>query len=222
MTVLDLIGPQQILSSLGNVEVHLVWKDRNLVTSDSGVTLQPSATFETCPKSLTLLFVPGGAQGTVACIRDPEVLDFLAERGASAGYVTSVCTGSLLLGAAGLLEGYRATSHWQTRSLLPLVGSTPVGARVVEDRNRITGAGVTAGIDFGLRVASRLRNEKYAKALQLTYEYDPQPPYQAGTPAGAGPEITGMMDAMFAPFLVTMTEAIRLARARRPVRKHAG
>jgi len=219
LTLLDLIGPQQFLASLGNVQVHLVAKEPGPVTSDSGVVIQPGATFESCPEKLTLLFVPGGSEGTVACLRDEAVLDFLATRGAKADYVTSVCTGSLVLGAAGLLDGYRATSHWQVRHLLPLVGATPAAERVVEDRNRITGAGVTAGLDFALRVAARLRNEKYAKSLQLAYEYNPEPPFRAGTREGAGEEVAGMLDAMYKPMVDAMAAASRQAYGRRG---HAG
>ncbi len=199
MTALDLIGPNQILASLMNINVHLVWKDRGLITTDTGIPIQPTMTFKNCPDALTVLFVPGGADGTVALMDDPVVLDFLTQKGKTARYVTSVCTGSLLLGAAGLLKGYQATSHWAFRDLLPLMGATVVAERFVEDRNRITGGGVTAGIDFGLHLAAKLRNEKYAKAMQLGLEYDPQPPYHAGTPAGAGADITQMMRALYEP-----------------------
>jgi cyclohexyl-isocyanide hydratase len=140
-------------------------------------------------------------------MRDDAVLDFLADRGARAKYVTSVCTGSLLLGCAGLLKGYRATSHWVALSLLPLVGATPVHERVVEDRNRITGAGVTAGIDFGLVVAARLRGRVYAEMLQLINEYDPQPPFDAGTPAKAGNGLSEHLRSTLAPSV----EAFRIA-----------
>ncbi len=216
LTLLDLIGPQQFLAALGNVQVHLVWKDRSLVTTDTGIAIQPSRSFSECPEKLTLLFVPGGSEGTVACMRDPEVLRFLAERGAKADWVASVCTGSLVLGAAGLLDGYRATSHWTARSLLPLVGATPVAERVVVDRNRITGAGVTAGLDFALHLAAKLRNERYAKALQLAFEYDPKPPFQAGTPEGAGPEVAGMLNLMYAPTIAAMADAARSSAERAP------
>ena len=199
MTALDLIGPNQVLSGLMNIEVHLVWKDKSLISTDSGVVIQPNLTFKDCPENLTVLFVPGGAEGTVALMNDPVVLDFLRHKGKTARYVTSVCTGSLILGAAGLLKGYRATSHWAFRDLLPLMGATLVAERFVEDRNRITGAGVTAGLDMSFHLASKLRNEKYAKAMELGLEYDPQPPYHAGTPAGAGADITQMLQALYTP-----------------------
>ncbi len=199
MTALDLVGPNQILASLMNINVNLVWKDKSLVATDTGIPIQPTMTFKNCPDNLTVLFVPGGADGTVALMNDPVVLDFLAQKGKTARYVTSVCTGSLVLGAAGLLKGYRATSHWAFRDLLPLMGATVAAERVVEDRSRITGGGVTAGIDFGLRLAAKLRNEKYAKAMQLGLEYDPQPPYHAGTPVGAGADITQMVQTIYKP-----------------------
>jgi cyclohexyl-isocyanide hydratase len=141
---LDVFGPHAVLAALGNVQVHLVWKTRDAVVAASGVPLQPTTTFAECPRDLTLLFVPGGLEGGTALMNDPGVLAFLQDRGQRAQYVTSVCTGSLLLGAAGLLQGYRATSHWTVRELLPLFGAEPVAQRVVEDRNRITAGGVTS------------------------------------------------------------------------------
>lgn len=214
MTALDLVGPHQILAALGNVNVHVVWKDTNPLTTDAGLVVRPTMALRDCPDDLTVLFVPGGSRGTVPLMDDPEVVDFLARKGRTARYVTSVCTGSLLLGAAGLLRGYRATSHWGFRDLLPLMGATLVAERVVEDRNRITGAGVTAGIDFGLRLAALLRNEKHAKSLQLTLEYDPQPPYRAGTPSGAGADITHMLLAAFEPTYEQGQAAARRAQQR--------
>lgn len=190
-TALDLIAPHTFFAGLMNVDVHLVWKDKQPVAFDRGGTaLLPTATFSECPKDLDLLFVPGGLDGTVKVMQDEAVLDFLVDRGSRAKYVTSVCTGSLVLGCAGLLKGYRATSHWAARDVLPLLGAIPVAERVVEDRNRITGAGVTSGIDFGLTVSARLRDRTYAEMLQLINEYDPQPPFQAGTPTQAGPGLT--------------------------------
>lgn len=201
MTALDLIGPLQMFAAMGNVEVHLVWKERGKpVVSDAGVPILPTRSFAECPDNLTVLFVPGGARGTVAVMQDRAVLDFLVRKSRTAKWITSVCTGSLVLGAAGLLKGYKATSHWSMRDeILPLLGAIPVQARVVEDRNRMTGAGVTAGMDFALRLVAKLRNEKMARAIQLGMEYDPQPPYHAGTPAGAGEDVLSMMQAMFYP-----------------------
>jgi len=186
LTLLDLIGPQTVFSWFANI--HLVWKTKDLVFSDTGIGIQPTSTFETCPRELDILFAPGGF-GQQGIMNDGEVLGFLADRGAQAKYVTSVCSGSLLLGAAGLLKGYKATSHWAARESLRMFGAEPVEARVVVDRNRITGGGVTAGIDFGLVILAKLRGDDAAKLTQLAMEYDPEPPFAAGSPKTAGPAI---------------------------------
>jgi putative intracellular protease/amidase len=189
MVLLDLVGPQTVFALL-MAKVHLVGRHRGPISTDVGVTVSPTTTFAECPEQPDVLFVPGGLKGTVAAMDDQATLDFLASRGARARFVTSVCTGSLLLGAAGLLRGYRATSHWYVRDLLPFLGATPAAERVVVDRNRLTGGGVTAGLDFGLTLAAALRGENYARRIQLVLEYAPQPPYQAGTPETAGPVAT--------------------------------
>ena len=190
MYALDLVGPHAFLADLPNVETHLLWKTLEPISTEHRMHLVPTSTLSACPKHLDVLFVPGGTRGTIAMMQDNEVLDFLADRGESARYVTSVCTGSLILGAAGLLRGYKATSHWNKRDLLSLLGAFPEQKRIVEDRNRITGGGVTSGMDFGLVLASRLRGADEAKMQQLLNEYDPQPPFDAGTPSKAGPELT--------------------------------
>jgi cyclohexyl-isocyanide hydratase len=190
MYPLDLVGPHTFLAGLMNVDVHLVWKNLDPIVGSQKFALTPTLKLSDCPKDLDVLFIPGGSPGTEHMMRDREVLDFVADRGSRARYVTSVCTGSLILGAAGLLKGYRATSHWATRDILPLLGAIPVDQRIVEDRNRITGGGVTSGIDFGLLLAARLNDETYAKMLQLINEYDPQPPFHAGNVKQAGPVIT--------------------------------
>jgi cyclohexyl-isocyanide hydratase len=168
--------------------IHLVWKTRDLVVADSGIAIQPTCTFDECPRGLDVLFVPGGL-GQQPIMGDTEALAFLADRATSAKYVTSVCGGSLLLGAAGLLQGYKATCHWSSREALRMFGAEPVDARVVVDRNRVTGGGVTAGIDFGLVLLAKLRGEELAKLTQLAMEYDPDPPFHAGSPKSAGPVI---------------------------------
>lgn len=198
MTALDLTGPQYMLVGLMGAQVHLVAESLTPVMTDTGVIITPTKTFETCPPDLDVLFVPGGSRGTVEAAKDPKVLAFLRDRGSRAKLVTSVCTGSLVLGAAGLLEGYQATSHWVTRDLLTRFGAIPVDARVVVDRTRITGAGVSAGIDLGLLIVKRLRDEEYAKAMCLLAEYAPEPPVVAGTPAQAGPVTTKIMTDMCA------------------------
>ena len=171
-TALDLIGPHTFLAALGNVKVHLVWKSLEPVTSDNGLRIHPNASFNDCPQDLRSCSSLA-VSSTIELMNDTEVLGFLRDRGARAKYVTSVCTGFLVLGAAGLLNGYKATSYWLVPEMLPLFGADLVNERVVMDRNGITGAGVTAGIDFGLSMAARLRDEPYAEMLQLAFEYDP-------------------------------------------------
>jgi len=213
-TALDLIGPQYMFASLMGAKVHLVAKTRDLVTSDTGVAMQPTITFAECPEDLTLVCVPGGTRGTLAAMEDTETIAFLKDRGARAKYVTSVCTGSLVLGAAGLLQGYKATSHWIAQDLLKYFGAIPTAGRIVQDRNRITAGGVTAGIDFGLTLVSQLRDADYAQMVQLLAEYAPQPPFTTGTPATAAPQQTQMLKEMLGPFL-TKAESVSHAAAQR-------
>ena len=200
MTALDLIGPQFMFGSLSGAKVLLVAKSVDPVTSDTGVTITPTATFDTCPRDLTVLFTPGGTDGTLAAASDPATLAFMADRGAAAQYVTSVCTGSLVLGAAGLLKGYKATSHWSVRDVLAGFGAIPTDARVVRDRNRITGAGVTAGLDFGLTMVAELRGRTYAECCQLVGEYDPAPPFDAGSLKTAPAGVRNSMVQLYAGF----------------------
>lgn len=200
MILLDLAGPLTCFNMM-MADVHLVWKTMDPVKTDTGVTVAPTTTFAECPEEADVLFVPGGLGGTTVMMEDDEVVAFLRSLGRRCRYVTSVCTGSLLLGAAGLLKGRRATSHWYTRDLLVLFGATPTKERVVEDGNVITGGGVTAGIDFGLTLASRLRGEDTAKFIQLLLEYDPQPPFNAGSPEEAGRAIVASVLTRRAPAL---------------------
>ena len=187
VTQLDLTGPAQVLSRLGGSTVDLVWKSRDPVPTDSGFALLPTATIEAVAGA-DILCVPGGF-GCIDVMHDDEVLHWVRRVGLNAQWVTSVCTGSLILGAAGLLQGYRATSHWAWRDYLKLFGAEPIAERVVFDRNRVTGGGVTAGIDFALALTAKIRGERFAKAIQLGLEYDPQPPFDAGGPATAGEEL---------------------------------
>ncbi len=186
VTQLDLTGPAQFLSRMSDTAVHLVWKDTGPIPTDAGFAIMPTDTFNTCPK-LDLVCVPGGG-GQPAVMHDKDAIGWLQLQCTEAKYVTSVCSGSLLLGAAGLMRGYRAASHWAFRDKLSLFGATPVAERVVKDRNRITGGGVTAGIDFALAVIEEVRGTEEAKAIQLAYEYAPQPPFDSGTPESSGPE----------------------------------
>ncbi|MBV8759461.1 MAG: DJ-1/PfpI family protein [Deltaproteobacteria bacterium] len=187
LTQLDLTGPHEVLARLPGATVHLVARTREPVRSETGLAILPTATFADVPRA-DLLFVPGG-WGQVAAGDHAETLAWLRAVGATASWVTSACTGALLLGIAGLLEGYRATTHWAFHDLLSLVGATPVHERVVLDRNRITGGGVTAGIDAALIIAERTCGRAVAEAIQLQLEYDPQPPFTAGHPRTADPAL---------------------------------
>lgn len=200
-TALDLVGPQHMFSALMGARMHFVAKTRDVVVTDTGLPIQPTLTFADCPKDLLIVCVPGGTSGTLAAMRDPETIAFLQDRGSRAQLVTSVCTGSLVLGAAGLLEGYRATSHWLTVDLLPHFGAIPVRERVVRDRNRITGGGVTAGIDFGLTIVKEFCDLDYAKGVQLLAEYDPMPPLDAGSPDKAGDAAVTLVKSFVKPWL---------------------
>jgi cyclohexyl-isocyanide hydratase len=180
---LDLTGPYEVFASLPNAKVHLIWKTRSTIDSATGLVLGATMTFGECP-ALDVLCVPGGG-GVNALLQDKEVLDFLRAQAARARYVTSVCTGSLVLGAAGLLKGRKATTHWLSHDFLERFGAIPVHGRVVRDGNLITAGGVTAGIDFGLVVVSELVGREHAEAIQLALEYAPQPPFNSGTPEEA-------------------------------------
>ena len=185
VTQLDLTGPAQVLSRLPNARVHLVWHSLDPVPTDAGFSILPNATFASLPAP-DLLCVPGG-MGIADVIDDDVALQWVQMAGATATWVTSVCTGALILGAAGLLEGYQATTHWAWHDRLSLFGATPVKARSVIDRNRATGGGVTAGIDFALALVARIAGEETARTIQLALEYDPAPPFSSGSPEGAGP-----------------------------------
>jgi cyclohexyl-isocyanide hydratase len=187
MTALDIIGPQQVWSTLPGVELHRIWKTLDPVKTDDGMMVLPDTTFENCPP-LDIICIGGGmAQGLVE--DDAEILAFLRQQGSTAKFITSVCGGSQFLAKAGLLEGYRAATHWAARSQLAALGIEVGTERVVVDRNRITGGGVTAGIDFGLTIASILYSEEVAKITQLLMEYNPVPPFDTGSPEKAGPEL---------------------------------
>ena len=175
MTQLDITGPFEVLARLPNARIHLLWKRIEPVRSDVGLILVPTTSFEACP-ALDVLCI-GGGPGRNAVMEDAETLAFIARIGATARYVTSVCSGSLILAAAGLLRGYRSTCHWLSRDQLSLMGAIPDNARVVIDRNRISGGGVTAGIDFAFTLAAELFGEDVACRLQLMLDYDPKPPF---------------------------------------------
>jgi cyclohexyl-isocyanide hydratase len=214
-TALDLVGPHYMLASLMGATTLIVAKTMEPVASDLKLAIMPSVTFETCPADLDIICVPGGSEGTLAAIDDGATMAFVRDRGSRAKFITSVCTGSMVLGAAGLLRGYKATSHWATREVLRDFGAEPVDARVVVDRNRITGAGVTAGLDFGLSLVAMLRDETYAQSLQLLAEYDPAPPFSAGTLAKAPRGPADMMSAMLQPIAARFAQAAKQAGAAR-------
>jgi cyclohexyl-isocyanide hydratase len=186
VTQLDLTGPAQVLSRLGNVKLDLVARTRDPVATDAQFALLPTASFAEVPRT-DILCVPGGF-GTIAAMEDAETLAWLRQVAGTAQWVTSVCTGSLLLAAAGLLTGYRAACHWASRDQLAWFGAKPVAERVVFDRNRVSGGGVTAGIDFALALTAAIRGEEHARFVQLSLEYDPVPPFDSGSPERAGPE----------------------------------
>jgi cyclohexyl-isocyanide hydratase len=185
LTQLDLTGPYEVFARLPDTRVLLVAPRLEPVVSEYGLAILPDTIFEEAP-FFDVLFVPGG-NGINTLLEDDAFLAFLRRQGEQAKYVTAVCTGALLLGAAGLLRGYRATTHWLSLDLLPLLGAVPIAERVVVDRNRITGAGVTAGIDFALTVAANLHGEEVARRIQLMLEYDPLPPFPCGSPRRADP-----------------------------------
>jgi cyclohexyl-isocyanide hydratase len=184
---LDLTGPHEIFASLPDTLVHLVARTMETVTSSSGLLLVPTVTYDACPQ-LDVLCIPGGA-GVNALLRDAVTLEFVRQQATGAGYVTSVCTGALVLGAAGLLRGRRATTHWASHDLLTAFGAVPVKARVVRDGNLLTGGGVTAGIDFALSLAAELVGRPAAELIQLVFEYAPAPPFDAGSPETAPPAV---------------------------------
>lgn len=214
LTQLDLTGPAQVLARMSGAELHFVWKTLDPVPSDCPLALVPTATFADCPP-LDMICVPGG-YGCTAMMRDEQVLGWLRAQAAGAQVVSSVCTGSLILAAAGLLDGYRAGCHWAWGDQLALFGATFVRERVVIDRDRITGGGVTAGVDFAFRLIERLRGRAEAEAIQLALEYDPRP-LAGGTPDSARPEVRARVEAAMAQRLGSrLNEIAAIARARKP------
>jgi cyclohexyl-isocyanide hydratase len=196
MTQLDMTGPAQFLSRLPGAKVDYVWATLDPVPTDAGFAIVPTATFADVPAP-DIICVPGGV-GVSDVMNTDAAMDWLRQAGATAQWVTSVCTGSLILGAAGLLKGYQATTHWAWHHHLALFGAEPVKARTVVDRNRVTGGGVTAGIDFALTLMAQVAGEGYAKAVQLGLEYDPAPPFDAGSPEKAGQELVATYAAAMA------------------------
>ena len=212
VTQLDATGPAQVLARTPGATLHMIWKTRDPVKTDAGFSIVPTTTFADCPQ-LDVICIPGGA-GQIDLMNDAETLAFVAAQGAKARYVTSVCTGSLVLGAAGLLNGYKSACHWASRDLLSAFGAIPVAERVVRDRNRFSGGGVTAGIDFGLTLLAELAGDELAQSVQLGLEYDPQPPFQSGSPEKAGPVRTARVRAQMEKMIARRQEANARAAAR--------
>ena len=213
LTQLDLTGPHEVLSFPPNIDVDLLWHRIEPVASISGLVLMPTATFDDYELP-DVLFIPG-APGQLQAMDDAPLIDFVKRAGNEATYITSVCTGSLVLAAAGLLIGKRATSHWSVVDQLALMGAEPVRERVVEDGNIITGAGVTAGIDFALTLIARLNGEQAAKAIQLGIEYDPDPPFNGGSIETADPEMVALQTERGADLATRRREAAtRIGRER--------
>ncbi|GAA0471304.1 DJ-1/PfpI family protein [Parasphingorhabdus litoris] len=199
-TALDLVGPHFFFACMMGAKVDLVTTEENLapVASDLQLAIAPTAKLEEISGPLDILFVPGGTTGTAKVMADKRSINWISAQAKTARYITSVCTGSMILGKAGLLQGKRATSHWGAHAVLPDYGAIPVDKRVVVDGNIITGAGVSAGIDFGLSLVAALRGTKYAEALRLQAEYAPEPPVDGGTLATTDPAVADAMNGMFA------------------------
>lgn len=187
MTTLDIVGPQTVFSALPGIKLHRIWKALEPIEADDGMVVVPDTTFADCPP-LDVLCIGGGLK-QMMIVDDPEVLEFLKKQGNTAQFITSVCGGSMFLAKAGLLQGYRAATHWAMREELAKLGVEVGTERVIVDGNRISGGGVTAGIDFGLTVAKVLRGEEAAKMVQLAIEYNPAPPFDVGSPEKAGSEL---------------------------------
>ena len=212
LTQLDLTGPAEVFYRMPGAKVQLLWKTIEPVSSDRGMAILPTMRFADC-HALDLICVPGGA-GQIDLMDDEETLDFLRRIAPACQLVTSVCTGSLVLAAAGLLEGYKATSHWSSIDQLSLLGAIPVAERVVRDRDRVTGAGVTSGIDFALTVVADLLGEEAAREIQLQMEYDPEPPFQSGSPRSASPALVQAMREKIGPFIARRMAATERAASR--------
>lgn len=214
MTSLDALGPFEVLARTPDSICHLVWKNRQPVQGDTGLLVTPTVSFADAPQ-FDVIVVPGGP-GQNELMADDELLGFLRRQAPGAQWVTSVCTGSLLLAAAGLLDGYKATCHWLSLDFLRLFPVQVVPERVVIDRNRVTGAGVTSGLDFAFVLLDLLRGADVARKLQLMLEYDPAPPFRSGHPRVADEGTVAAVRAMAAGMLA-VREAVSVQAARRQV-----
>jgi cyclohexyl-isocyanide hydratase len=199
LTQLDMTGPYEVMNGVPGAELHTIWREAGVVRADSGLGLVASDSYKSCP-TLDVLIVPGG-RGQIELMQDEETLDFLRLQGEKARYLVSVCTGALLYGAAGLLQGYKAATHWAFMELLPMFGAIPVHERVVKDRNRITGGGVTAGIDIALQVVAEVAGVETAREIELGIEYNPAPPFRCGHPSLADAALLARLKERFGPLL---------------------
>ena len=181
-TTLDLIGALQPLAQIPDVKTEIVAREPGANPTDTGAAIMADANFETASTAPDVILVPGGGTPSIDVLEDQATMDFLAKQGETTGWIVAVCTGSLLLGKAGLLKGYKAASHWSVIDTLDAFGAIPVHERVVVDRNRCTGGGVTAGVDIGLTVAGKLAGEDTARVIELVLEYNPAPPFGTGHP----------------------------------------
>jgi len=212
MTQLDMTGPYEVFANLPGATVHLLWKTLEPVAAATGFRITPDTTLDAC-LPLDVICVPGGP-GVAALMEDDRVLNFLRAQAETARFVTSVCTGALVLGAAGLLRGKRATTHWASRDFLAPLGAIPAEGRVVRDGNLVTGGGVTAGIDFALTLVAELAGREVAQAIQLGIEYAPAPPFDAGTPETAPPAVLAAVRARTAGLRTSRQELIARVAAR--------
>lgn len=200
-TALDLVGPHYFFACMFGAKVHLVTTEPDLkpVASDLGLAIAPTVTLENTPADLDVLFLPGGTRGTIDVMKSDRTMGWVSDRASRAKHITSVCTGSMILARAGLLEGKKATSHWATFPILANYGAIPTEGRVVQDGSVLTGAGVSAGLDFAIALVEQLRGRKYAETLVLQAEYDPEPPIKAGNLEDASSDVSEMMELMFSP-----------------------
>ena len=202
MTTLDLMGPLQTWQTWPNAEFQIVAEAAGVINTDTALSVVATHGFDEAWSSPDVLFVPGGAGGTMNLLGNNSVLEYLSDIGQHAAWITSVCSGSLVLGAAGLLQGYKSASHWYVRDMLSGFGAIPTTERWVIDRNRASGGGVTAGIDFGLALMAHVCGEHVAREAQLSMEYSPQPPFASGTPEEAWPATVDAVKARFSNFAI--------------------
>jgi cyclohexyl-isocyanide hydratase len=215
VTQLDFAGPIQFLSRMPGAQTHVATDGGKAVATDCGFAIQPTTSFADCPQA-DIICVPGGF-GVRQAIADPAIVEFVGEQAKGAEWITSVCTGSFILGAAGLLQGKRATCHWAYTHLLPLYGATHEDARVVRDGNLVTAGGVTSGIDFALELIAMAKGEDVARSIQLALEYDPAPPFPGGTPKTTpAPLVAGLRERVYDAAAKDMEAAIRMPESPSP------